>query len=82
MEVILSKEATKEYNCLPKSEQAKILKKLSALRTDPSLGKKLAGELRGIRSLKAWSYRILYEINEKVKRIEILKIAHRQGVYK
>ncbi len=51
------------------------------LEHDPTVGKKLTGELNGIRSLHAWPYRILYEINEQAQKIEVHKIAHRQGVY-
>jgi mRNA-degrading endonuclease RelE of RelBE toxin-antitoxin system len=82
MNVILSKDAGKQYKRLPKSEQAKIHKKLIALQLDPYEGKKLTAEFMGVRSLRAWPYRILYEINEEKKTVEILKIAHRQGVYK
>lgn len=82
MDIILSHDAGKQYKRLPKSEQAKIHKKLTALQNNPNEGKKLSGELDGVYSLRAWPYRILYEINERKKRIEIHKIAHRQGVYK
>lgn len=82
MNVILSRDVLKQYKSLPKADQAKIHKKLIALEQNPYEGKKLAGELEGIRSLRAWPYRILYEINEKRKIIAVHKIAHRQGVYK
>lgn len=81
MNVLLSKDATKQYKRLPKIEQTKIYKKLIQLQDNPYEGKKLAGELEKIRSLRAWPYRILYEINEENKTIEIHKIAHRQGIY-
>lgn len=82
MTVSLSKDAQRQFKKLPKADQLKISKKLSALQINPGLGKKLSGELLGIRSLRVWPYRILYEINIKQKRIEVHKIAHRQGVYK
>jgi len=81
MKVILSKDAHKQYSHLLKSEQIKIHKKLMILESNPYEGKKLEGELQGIRSLRAWPYRILYEINEKRKLVVIHKIAHRQGAY-
>ncbi len=62
MNVILSKDASKQYGRLSKSDQTKIHKKLLALEQSPYEGKKLNGELGGIRSLRAWPYRILYEI--------------------
>lgn len=82
MEVILSDDAVKGYKRLPVIEQKKILKKLKVLETDLTAGKKLSGELAGIRSLRVWPYRILYEINEKRHRVEVHKIAHRQGAYR
>lgn len=82
MNVILSKDAHKQYTHLPKPDQIKIRKKLTSLESNPTEGKKLAGELHGIRSLRVWPYRILYEIHEKKQLIIIHKIAHRQGVYK
>ena len=79
MNVVLSKNARKDYDHLPKSEQAKVRKKLVFLEQTPFAGKKLAGELKGIRSLRAWPYRIFYEVNEKDYRIEVHRIKHRQG---
>lgn len=82
MDVYLSKVAQKEFDRLPKTDRDKIKKKLLAISENPYIGKKLIGELAGIFSVRAWPYRILYEMNLKKKRIEIHKIAHRQGVYK
>jgi addiction module RelE/StbE family toxin len=82
MKIALSKDAQKQYKRLPKSQQMKILKKITGLEQNPRAGKKLEGELKGVYSLHAWPYRILYEINETKQIIEVHKIAHRQGVYK
>lgn len=82
MRVILSNDAYKQYQHLPKPQQAKIKKKLHSLEKDYHGGKKLTGELSGIWSVRAWPYRILYEVNEKKQQVEVLKTSHRQGVYK
>lgn len=82
MDVILSKNATKQFNRLPKTEQSKIRKKLLILKEDPYAGKQLSGELNGLFSVRAWPHRIIYEINRKQKKVEISKIVHRQGAYK
>lgn len=82
MVVVLSKNAQKEYEHLPKSVQTKIRKKLKPLETNPYYAKRLTGEFKGVCSLRVWPYRILYEVNPAKKRVEVLKIAHRQGVYK
>jgi len=82
MKVTLSKDAQKQYQRLPKPQQLKIRKKLIGLEQDSHTGKKLEGELKGVYSLRAWPYRILYEINGEKQTIEVHKIAHRQGAYK
>lgn len=82
MRVILSGKAEKEFIHIPKPEQKKISRRLIALERNPLLGKKLTGELKSYYSLRAWPYRVLYEINHKEKRIEIHKIVHRQSAYK
>lgn len=81
MNVALSEDAQKQYNRLPKIVQIKIYKKLDVLSKNPYSGKKLGGELSDFWSLRAWPYRIIYEINKKARRIEVHKIAHRQGAY-
>ena len=82
MEVILTPEADKQYQRLPKIEQNKIKKKLIFLKKNPHDGKKLSGKWAQLRSVRAWPYRIVYYINEKSSKIFIVTVAHRQGVYK
>ena len=82
MEVLLSASATKEYRALPPTAKAKIKKKLTVLSLDPHLGKKLGGQFSPARSLRVWPYRIIYVFDQSQKQIAVLKIAHRQGVYK
>lgn len=82
MQVILSKTAEKQYHHLSSSEKNKVKKKLHLLEINPLAGKKLSGELLKYRSLRAWPYRIIYISNVIGKRIEVVDIEHRQGVYK
>jgi addiction module RelE/StbE family toxin len=82
MEVIVTPKALKQYNHLPKTEQAKIKKKLLLLEKNAQEGKKLSGEYAELRSLRVWPYRIVYYIDNKGKKIFVVTIAHRQGVYK
>lgn len=80
MKVILTPEAKKQYNHLPKREQVKIKKKLVWLESDPLSGKKLSGTLKELRSMRVWPYRILYFIEHDIA--WIVSILHRQGAYK
>jgi len=82
MQVVISKNAAKQFGRLPQSEQRKIKKKLIQLETEPLAGKKLAGELADYRSLRIWPYRIIYSINKDLSQVEVSEILHRQGAYK
>jgi mRNA-degrading endonuclease RelE of RelBE toxin-antitoxin system len=82
MEVHLTSDAIKQYRRLPKSDSQKINKKLLQLQENPFSGKKLSGELAGSLSLKAWPYRIIYNIDVAGREIWVLSILHRQGAYK
>lgn len=82
MQVILSREANKQYNKIPKSDQLKVKKKLLLLEENPQAGKKLSGKYTDLRSLKSWPYRIIYQILDEKEEIWIVSILHRQGTYK
>jgi len=82
MDVILAKEAQKQYKRLPQTEKQKIKKKIAVLLENPSSGKRLEGKLAGRQVIRAWPYRIIYSVNKDKNRIEISDILHRQGVYK
>lgn len=82
MQLALSKNAQREYERIPERERAKIKKKLISLKNSPHSSKKLSGEFAGYYSIKAWPYRILYEINKKKNVVEVHKISHRQRAYK
>lgn len=82
MQVIVTPKAEKHYVHLPKSVQVKIRRKLEILENDPLAGKKLSGELKELRSLSVWPYRILYYIDNPQEKIYIAVILHRQGAYK
>ena len=81
MQVIITPKAQKQYRKLTKIEQIKIRKKLLLLEKLLIRGKKLSGGLAQMHSLRVWPYRIIYWINKKLKKIYIVTIAHRQGVY-
>ena len=82
MNVVLAKDAHKQYKRLPKQEQTKIKKKLTVISEDPLAGKKLEGKLKGRRVIRAWPYRIVYTVNELDERVEVSEIIHRQAAYK
>jgi len=82
MQVVITDEAQKQYNHLPKPEQSKIKRKFSLLEANQNAGKKLSGRYSGLRSLRAWPYRIVYQVLADRKEIWVVSILHRQGAYK
>ena len=79
MKIVYKPEAVRQLHKLPQSEKKKVVKKLFLLSQNPFFGKRLKGELEGLRSLRAWPYRIVYEIS--AKSVVILSVVHRQSAY-
>lgn len=74
--------AEKDLNNLPRKDYYKILAVLTRLAKDPFSGKKLEGEYRGYYSIRAWPYRVIYQILKKELVVLVIRIGQRQGVYK
>jgi mRNA-degrading endonuclease RelE of RelBE toxin-antitoxin system len=55
--------------------------KIEYLSSNPYLGKLLEKELSGYLSFRAKRYRIIYEVKEGTKTIEIHYIGHRKDIY-
>ena len=63
-------------------ENKKLIKQvLIELRQNPLLGKDLQEELSGFKSLRLKQYRIIYNIDEEKKFIQIYHIGRREDVY-
>ena len=67
---------------VPLPWQERISKAIDALEEDPLIGEKMWGDLLGKRKLKIWPYRIVYMVDKGEKIVRIIKIGHRQGIYK
>jgi mRNA interferase RelE/StbE len=74
--------AEKEIGNLDKPGQKKIIKALDALSENPRPTgcKKLVGSPAW--RVRVGQYRIIYTIEDKVLRIEIVRVAHRKEVYR
>lgn len=80
MTVHLTSQAQKDLHKISNKEQQKIVKKLRLLEQDSTSGKRLTGKLKGVSSLRAWPYRIIYEIIKDD--VWVTHIMHRKDVYK
>ncbi len=79
---VISKKANKDILKLPFSIQNKINKVFGILKLNPLAGAKLQGELAGNYKFRLGDYRIVYTFNSKESILGVVKIEHRQGVYK
>ena len=63
-------------------ESKKLIKQvLTELRQNPHTGKDLQEELSGFKSLRLKQYRIIYNIDEEKKIVQIYHIGRREDVY-
>jgi len=72
----------KDLRALPKSDVAKVLERIDALRDDPRPpgSEKLSTQERY--RVRQGSYRILYEIEDQQVVVTVVKVGHRREVYR
>lgn len=80
--VIVAASATKELRTFPKKDRQRIGSRLQSLGHDPRPQgcEKLAGQNRY--RVRQGDYRIVYAIDDPTETVDIVKIAHRKGVYR
>ena len=74
--------ADKSLSKLPQNIQTKIISSFDKVKQNPVSGIKLHGELKNYYKFRVGDYRIVYRFYSKESLIQIVKIEHRQGVYK
>jgi len=81
--VLLKKSALKDLDVVPKADQKRLLDALGGgLAGDPYQGKALSGEFKGLYRWRCGKFRIIYEIQQDVLIVLVLRIAHRKDVYR
>ena len=78
----LAQSADKSLSKLPQNIQSKIIISFDRIKQDPIAGIKLHGELKNYYKFRVGDYRIVYRLYLKESLVQIVKIEHRQGVYK
>ena len=81
-QILLSRSAARDIEKVDKKHKPHIFAALFDLRKDPYLGKKLQGKFRDCYSLRVGFYRIIYEVYKRKLNILVIRIGHRQGIYK
>jgi mRNA interferase RelE/StbE len=54
---------------------------LGLLERDPSPGYALRGRLRGLRSLRVGTYRVIYQLTDDDREVRVVAIRHRSVAY-
>ncbi|MBI2035921.1 MAG: type II toxin-antitoxin system RelE/ParE family toxin [Candidatus Liptonbacteria bacterium] len=78
--LVLPKKVQREISEIDKRYIDRVRRTLSLIEQSPSVGKKLEGKFKLFHSYQVWPYRIIYKIKEK--NLIVIKIGHRQSVYK
>lgn len=78
----IAQSADKGLAKLPRNIQLKILASFDRIKQNPVSGIKLHGELKNFYKFRVGDYRIVYKFNQKESLVQVVKIEHRQGVYK
>ena len=78
----IKRSAAKELAQLPSKDRGRVVGRIRALAADPRPvgAEKLSGQERY--RVRQGDYRILYEIEDQILRIVVVKIGHRRDVYR
>lgn len=78
----IKRTALKELSRITKADRHRIAAAIDALATNPYVGSALKGERSGLRRIRVGNYRVVYELDEGELLVLVVRVAHRQGVYK
>jgi len=79
--VVLARRARADLLALDWSLIDAIEESLGLLQRDPYVGYMLRGRLRGLRSLRVGSYRIIYQLADGDEAVRVVAIGHRSSAY-
>jgi mRNA interferase RelE/StbE len=82
-QILIRRPAEKEIADLPPKIRSRIAEKIRTLADEPRPTgcKKLSGEDRAWR-IRIGDYRVVYEIDDAIKHVEVRVVAHRKDVYR
>lgn len=79
--VVLARRARVDLLALEAALADAIVDALGLLERDPEAGHALRGRLRGLRSLRVGSYRVVYQVIDSGKTVRVAAIRHRSAAY-
>jgi mRNA interferase RelE/StbE len=80
-EVILKPSAQKDLDALPDREVERLAHRIALLAVDPRpIGSQKLTNIEGYR-VRSGSYRVLYVVDDALKKVSIYRIKHRKDAY-
>ena len=81
--IIFTHSARKSFDALPIPDQDKLEKKIDKLSQNPRPDgvKKLSGT-EGLYRIRSGDYRVIYQIQDKMLLVLVVKVGHRRDVYR
>ena len=81
-DLLINRSARKELESLPSKDCTRVTKKILALAENPrpAGAEKLSGEEKY--RIRQGDYRVLYAIDDGSKQVTVVKIGHREDVYR
>lgn len=82
-DLFISRQALKDIADLPKSVVPRVTRAIDALRFDPRPPgcKKLKGQLEQLWRIRVGDYRVIYDIKDKVRVVEVREVGDRKDIY-
>jgi len=80
--VVIKRTAAKELEDVPRTDRLRLIERIQSLAPEPrpAGAEKLAGNDKY--RIRQGTYRVVYEIDDKVVVVTIVKVAHRREVYR
>jgi mRNA interferase RelE/StbE len=78
----LAQSADRSLSKLPRVVRLKVIRAFDKIQQNPVSGIRLHGELKNYYKFRVGDYRIIYSFISKKSLVQVVKIEHRQGVYK
>ena len=74
--------AAKALGKIKTADRGKIVDAIDRLADTPHAGSALKGEFAGLRRIRVGGYRVIYEVDDGVLLVLVIRIAHRREVYR
>ena len=78
----IKRSAAKELRRLSPDVRRRLVEAIDRLAEEPLAGSALKGEFSGLRRLRVGQYRIIYEAHQGELTILVVRVGHRQSVYR